>query len=273
MKLDALDHPKTLDFAARLDISLPLAIGHLELLWAFTATKTPHGNIGKWADGAIARGAHWQGDPQVFVQALIDAGFLDHSENHRLLVHDWSHHSPNWVKAKLRKLDEPFASDDSTDVRAGVSAGARADDSTDDSAFSPRARSPRHATPRHESITSPDGEASSASADNPSKQGNGKAPPCPHDKIIAAYHEELPELRPVQVWNDQRRKLLQTRWRESPKRQDVEYWRRYFRFVRESEFLMGRAEPGPGKKPFSADLEWLVRPSNFAKVVEGKYHG
>lgn len=116
------------------------------------------------------------------------------------------------------------------------------------------------------------GEESSASADNPSKQGNGKAPPCPHDKIIDAYHEELPELRPVQVWNDQRRKLLQTRWREKPERQDVEYWRRYFRFVRESDFLMGLAEPGPGKKTFSADLEWLVRPTNFAKVVEGKYH-
>lgn len=48
MKLDGLDHPKTLDFAARLDISLPQAIGHLELLWAFVAQKTPHGNVGKW---------------------------------------------------------------------------------------------------------------------------------------------------------------------------------------------------------------------------------
>jgi hypothetical protein len=39
-----------------------------------------------------------------------------------------------------------------------------------------------------------------------------------------------------------------------------------------SRFLTGKAEPGPGRKPFVATLEWLLRPKNFAKVVEGTYH-
>ena len=55
MKLDALDHPKTLDLAARLNVELPTVIGHLELLWAFTGKKASQGGIGKWPDGAIAR--------------------------------------------------------------------------------------------------------------------------------------------------------------------------------------------------------------------------
>jgi len=46
MMMDGLDHPKTLDLASRLNASIPQVIGHLELLWAFTAQKTPRGNIG-----------------------------------------------------------------------------------------------------------------------------------------------------------------------------------------------------------------------------------
>lgn len=108
VKLEALDHPKTLDFAARLGVELPTAIGHLELLWAFTGKKAPQGNIGKWADGAIARACYWMGDPKVFVQALIDAGFAEESAEHGILIHDWPEHAPRWVKAKLKSLGLGF---------------------------------------------------------------------------------------------------------------------------------------------------------------------
>jgi len=108
MKLDGLDHPKTLDFAARLDISLPQAIGHLELLWAFVAQKTPHGNVGKWADGAIARASHWTGEPTAFVTALCEAGFIEEHDEFRLIVHDWHEHAPRWVASKLSRAGQDF---------------------------------------------------------------------------------------------------------------------------------------------------------------------
>ena len=103
MKLDALDHPKTLDFAARLNIELPTAIGHLELFWAFVGKQAPQGNIGKWPDGAIARACYWNADPTVFVTALASAGFLDGDTKHRYLVHDWKDHAPRWVLSKLSR--------------------------------------------------------------------------------------------------------------------------------------------------------------------------
>jgi hypothetical protein len=34
---------------------------------------------------------------------------------------------------------------------------------------------------------------------------------------------------------------------------------------------MGLVDGCEGKAPFQADLEWLVRPTNFNKVIEGKY--
>lgn len=110
MKLDALDHPKTLDFAARLKVARPTAIGHLELFWHFVSKHAPQGNIGKFPDGAIARASEWAGDPEEFLKSLLKSGFLDPSDEHRYLVHDWPEHCPNWVRAQLQKLKRPFFS-------------------------------------------------------------------------------------------------------------------------------------------------------------------
>lgn len=95
---------------------------------------------------------------------------------------------------------------------------------------------------------------------------------CPHVAIIALYHELLPECPPVKSWLNGRAGLLRQRWREDKKRQSLDWWRRFFSYVHESDFLAGRARTQPGRPPFVADLEWLVRPNNLAKVIEGKYH-
>lgn len=105
-------------------------------------------------------------------------------------------------------------------------------------------------------------------------EGRSKASPpaCPHEEIIAAYHEALPTCPQVREWNETRQGLLRARWRDDPKRQSLDWWRKFFVYVGKSDFLAGRAEPRKGSPPFVADLEWLIRPTNFVKVIEGKYH-
>lgn len=127
MKLDALDHPKTLDLAARLNAELPTVIGHLELLWAFTGKKAPQGNIGKWPDGAIARACYWMGRPEVFILALLESGFIDSDDEHRLTIHDWQEHAPRWVKSKLKTLGLSFVDAVSRDAARDVSPNVSAD--------------------------------------------------------------------------------------------------------------------------------------------------
>lgn len=90
---------------------------------------------------------------------------------------------------------------------------------------------------------------------------------CPHEKIIELYHSTLPTMPSVKIWTPKRSKLLQARWREDTKRQDVNYWERFFGYVSQSDFLCGRTE-----KPFNCDLEWMLNASNFVKIIEGKYH-
>lgn len=98
-----------------------------------------------------------------------------------------------------------------------------------------------------------------------------RVPACPHEQIIALYHEVLPTCPAVAVWNDTRSKYLKTRWREDTKRQSLDWWRKFFTYIGESDFLMGRTTPGKDRQPFIVDLEWIIRPTNFAKIIEGKY--
>ena len=92
---------------------------------------------------------------------------------------------------------------------------------------------------------------------------------CPYQKILDIYHETLPELPKVIVLTADRKAMLRQRWKEEPKLED---WRTYFESVKRSKFLTGKAQPANGKPPFLADLEWLIKPANVAKVIEGKYH-
>jgi hypothetical protein len=96
------------------------------------------------------------------------------------------------------------------------------------------------------------------------------APPCPHTEILALYHELLPANPVMKVWDGARESALRTRWKEDPKRQSLDYWRRFFGYVGKSEFLTGRRE-GQDGRAFLPGLDWLVTASKFAKVIEGRY--
>lgn len=107
--------------------------------------------------------------------------------------------------------------------------------------------------------------------------------PCPHDKIIDLYHELLPVCPRVADWTDARQTLLRGRWRERAKpkgkargygtmEDGLVWWRDFLAYCAKSEFLTGRAPGRDGKPPFMANLEWIVTPSNFVKIIEGNYH-
>lgn len=126
-------------------------------------------------------------------------------------------------------------------------------------------------------VPEPVGELKSINTRSRQESGTGADAPrvavsdCPHEAIIALYHEILPMMPRVQVWNESRRSMLRTRWREDKARQCLDWWRRYFEIVAASDFLCGRCPPGKSGHAFMADLEWLIRPSNMPKVLEGKY--
>lgn len=97
-----------------------------------------------------------------------------------------------------------------------------------------------------------------------------KNPDCPYSRIVTLYHETLPDLPRVEKLTVTRKGFIRQRWLEDLRQ--MEHWENYFNYVASSDFLMGRTTPRNGSAPFIADLEWLTRPGNYAKVAEEKYH-
>ena len=88
---------------------------------------------------------------------------------------------------------------------------------------------------------------------------------CPHQKIIESYHQNCPSLPAVQVHGKTQRANLKTRWKEDPKRQNLEWWNWYFKNVQLSKYLTGKVNS------WSATFGWLIGPKNMAKVYLDSY--
>jgi hypothetical protein len=109
-----------------------------------------------------------------------------------------------------------------------------------------------------------------------------KLPACQHQPVIDLYHQQLPTLRRVEVWNATRQAYLRQRWREvaaelgkdkpTSASAVLDWFNDFFGHIQKSRFLVGKVN-GKDGRAFTADLEWILKPSNFAKIVEGKYHG
>lgn len=100
----------------------------------------------------------------------------------------------------------------------------------------------------------------------PTKTPDDKIPPCPFDEIQKLYNEILPELPRCRAVTENRKKYLRARWRQNPDMQTPEAWERYFKFIRKCKLLMGQ------KTDFVANFDWIIKPTNFQKIIEGNYH-
>jgi hypothetical protein len=88
----------------------------------------------------------------------------------------------------------------------------------------------------------------------------------PYQAIVDSFNRTLPELPSVKVVTDIRKKHLKARWNFSNKTPNLEWWNEFFRYIRKSDFLMGR------NTDFRASFDWIINSSNFVKIIEGNFH-
>ena len=96
-------------------------------------------------------------------------------------------------------------------------------------------------------------------------------PGCPIQQITELYNSTANHLPKARVVTDAIKRSISTRWKENPKFQTLEFWRHLFDYCEANEFLSGRSQSRNGGTPFRASLDWIVRPSNFAKVINSNY--
>ena len=96
------NHPKTKKAARLLGISRPQMIGHLFCLWWWCLDYSANGNLAAFDNADIADGAEWDGDPDRFVQSLVDCGPSDRpgflvDNGNGLEVKDWCDYGGKYI--------------------------------------------------------------------------------------------------------------------------------------------------------------------------------
>jgi hypothetical protein len=110
MKAGTTELLKFIKLQRRLNESRRGVIGLLEGLWLATAKNCPTGDIGKFTDEEISIMVDWEGEPDFLVESLVDCGWIDRCKTHRLVVHDWADHCPQYVKGNLKKYGREIIS-------------------------------------------------------------------------------------------------------------------------------------------------------------------
>lgn len=100
------------------------------------------------------------------------------------------------------------------------------------------------------------------SYDNGNDNGNDSDNVVDYDLIISLYHDLCPKMSKVEKLVGERKGFIRARFVEY----GIEKITTVLRMAGESDFLNGKND-----RMFRADLEWLMRPNNFIKVLEGKY--
>jgi uncharacterized protein YdaU (DUF1376 family) len=107
-------------------------------------------------------------------------------------------------------------------------------------------------------------------------------PPCPQEDLIRLYAKHLPHLTQPRIWDGARAASLRQRWQQcakpsagdfgggyESKDEGLKFWDSFFGYIANGTTLAkGFESQGRVWRP---DLEWICKPANFAKIVDGKY--
>lgn len=91
----------------------------------------------------------------------------------------------------------------------------------------------------------------------------GGQQPVPYARIVELYHAVCTSYPTLRAIEGNREKQIAARWK---KYKTIDAFRELFERAEASDFLKGDNDRG-----WTADFDWLIRPTNMSKVLEGKY--
>lgn len=285
-------------------------------LFCYVGEHRPQGILQGMSVDDIADAAEWQGEAQEFVQALCNAGFLDRCEEGVYEVHDWEEHNPwatgaeerseKARKAAKKRWENKEREDETPPLKCSTDAKPCSEHATSTNEqcstdakpcpSAPLLSSPFLSSPlRNEEDTPPSPpmggaghlDASPLPEARPSGPALQPQEPAPSPRkadqlrqlatmVIAAYHEQLPELPQVRSVAPVC-KAIAARIRdqdltadERTQRQGLDWWRNLFASIRGMPWLMGQATSRDGRV-FTCSLPWILGPQNLAKILNGAY--
>lgn len=89
----------------------------------------------------------------------------------------------------------------------------------------------------------------------------------PAREVIELFNRVFTELPEVRLIDDKRLNAVKARWKATENLRSIEQWEKFFNWIKQSDFLMGR-----DKAEFKCSFDWIFKAGNFAKIYEGNYH-
>jgi hypothetical protein len=250
-------------------------------LWTYVGGQRADGVLTGMDDDDIAIVADYPGDSARFVATLAELRLIEKHGND-WAIHDWQTNNP-WAAGHPARAER---------ARKAVLArwnrrNPPPPDPENGEKNTPRMETDTPSMPNHTPSNTPSPFLSSPS---PSPKDmiltdhgdSGESPPAPsakvvnidstpYDEILALYHQTLPDLRAVRKLTPARKNAIRAAWRGDLLGPKLPAWQQFFEYIRDDcPFLSGR-KPDKDGRAFHADLEWLMKPANLVKVVEGKY--
>lgn len=99
--------------------------------------------------------------------------------------------------------------------------------------------------------------------ETPAEPEEEQSKECPYEKIQKQYNDICISFPSILEIDGNRRKAVSARWRAHP---SLDTFEELFKIAESSAFLKGEND-----RNWSADFDWMMRTSNFAKILEHKY--
>lgn len=90
------NHPKTLKLSRLLNVPKAQAIGHLHLFWWWALDYAQDGALEKYDALDLAIAADWAGDPEEWLRALFQSGFINADKS----IHDWDAYAGRLIERR-----------------------------------------------------------------------------------------------------------------------------------------------------------------------------
>jgi hypothetical protein len=263
------NHRKTLKASDELGIPIPHIVGHLVIFWLWALDSAKDGDLEGLTPGMIARVSGWSGNPDEFLNALLTAGFFEHDDG-ILRIRSWEEYGGKLIDQRAedaeRKRRKKGWDNDVPDNSAGHPADIRRNSSGIPADIRRTADVDKI---RKDKIRKEKEYVGHVVPDSPpSSDTKSPSNPVPYKEIMQLWNKIMPQVgKPaIKEMTDTRKRKLKSLWRNRSEAdfRDLATWEEFLKFCTQSEFLLSGAW-------FTFD--WVLKPENFQKIVEGNYHG
>lgn len=258
-----LTHRKTRRLAQKLGIDPCFALGIVESLWDVTSRQSQNGDIGKMSNADIAMEMFYSGDPDVLVEALIYAGFIEESSEHRLIIHDWHIHSDDATDNRIARSGGRYANGAQPRMRklpTAERAKLCAQYGYDEHSTCARVSTDEH----KKLLTSNQKPVTSNQKPDLKTNTNTPTPTAPVDEFLFAWNENHGDLPAVRELTKSRKQKLAVRVKQGL---TCESFTEAVRLASRTPFCRGEND-----RHWKLDFDFLIEnDTNLTKVLEGKY--